>query len=720
MLQGNGTTGLMIWGEGATLCITVGRADFWDHRGGMPWTERQNYRDIRRLLEQGDETGLRALFKTTTEDKPGQPPRPSVIPFGRMELDLGAGAVLERGVLYFDDGRIRITYSREGVEHPMEIVLSMEEQAGVITLDGPAECTAVRGITSWNYVGDHFRAISMPEPVTLAAPWGGWTQPLPVDPALCLAWHRQDCTVWFGNARDTDAAAAEAAAKTLVERVAASGVASLRERNAAWWSAYWQSVPAVQLPNERLQFLYQYGMYKFAGMSQPDGVPATLQGPWIEEYQMPPWSSDYHFNINVQMCYWPAFKGNRLEHLRPLFEMVAGWEDDLRANAKAFLGIDDGFMLPHAVDDHGVCMGGFWTGSIDHGCTAWVAQMMYDYCQYSGDREFLRGRAYPFMVGTMRVYEEMLERDGETFRLPVSVSPEYRGEAMNAWGADASFQLACIHRLCENLVAAAAALGVAERPVWREILQRLPKACLEGEPGKEVIGLWRGVVLEESHRHHSHLSGICPFDVIDLTDAEWIPVVERSVRQWVVRGMGLWSGWCVPWAAMIHSRLGNGKMAELLLEIWERVFTNPGHGTLHDCDFPGFTLMGGPAFLDGNTHRRGEIMQMDAGMGAIVAIQDMLLHSRRGVQHVFPGVPAGWPDAEFGWMPCEDGCRVRARRSRKRTEEVAIAADRDTVMRLAQPFPGGSRLHGALSGVHREAELVLRLRAGDEVVLTPA
>jgi hypothetical protein len=68
--------------------------------------------------------------------------------------------------------------------------------------------------------------------------------------------------------------------------------------------------------------------------------------------------------------------------------------------------------------------------------------MMFDYWRYGGDKSFLRRVTWPFMVGAMRVYEEMLERDGDEFVLPVSVSPEYRGKAMNAWGRNASFQLA--------------------------------------------------------------------------------------------------------------------------------------------------------------------------------------------------------------------------------------------------------------------------------------
>ncbi len=34
ILQGNGLMGVMIWGEGNILRVTLNRGDFWDHRGG--------------------------------------------------------------------------------------------------------------------------------------------------------------------------------------------------------------------------------------------------------------------------------------------------------------------------------------------------------------------------------------------------------------------------------------------------------------------------------------------------------------------------------------------------------------------------------------------------------------------------------------------------------------------------------------------------------------
>ncbi len=720
ILQGNGVMGVMIWGEGGVLRLTLGRADFWDHRGGMPWTAKMSYANIRACLERNDEKGLRELFERT-QNAAGEPARPSVIPVGRVELDFGPKARLVRGTLDVDTGLVTVQLRAGGQRREIQLALDMHAPALVVQTAGLPP-VAIRAVPASETLAKAFAAITLPpaEPLPAGAV-GGWVQRLPADPPLCVAWRQQGDVLCLATARAATPAAALAAASTDLTAAADRGLAGTQARNVEWWSSYWADVPKVNLPNERLAFLYYYGMYKFAGLTHPAGVAATLQGPWIEEYQMPPWSSDYHFNINVQLCYQPAYHGNRLVHLRPLWDLIAGWQDTLRHNARVFLGRDDGVMLPHAVDDRCMCMGGFWTGSVDHGCTAWVALMMFRYYRYTMDAAFLRATAWPFMRGAMRVYEGMLERDGEKLVLPVSVSPEYRGAAMNAWGRNASFQLACVHALAEALQAAAAALGETPDPAWADILARLPKACtIKGWGGADEIALWDGTPLEESHRHHSHLAGITPFDIYDFDDTATRELLERSISRWIFRGPGLWSGWCVPWAAMIHTRFGNADMAESLLENLYRFFTNVGHGTLHDADVPGWTLMGIGATR--KRQSRAEIMQMDAGMAAVAAVQEMLLHTRRGVNYLFAGAPRTWQDVAFGPMRTDGGFLVSARRRRGVVGAVTVVSPYGGEFRLANPWgdrrvrvqraTGRTSLAGAVLGIPTTAGDTLTLRPG--------
>ena len=693
ILQGNGTLGAMIWGEGRWLRITLGRADLWDHRGGMAWREGMSYASIRRCLERGDETSLRQLFETGDGVK-GEPERPSVLPLGRIDIDLGPGVELTRGVLETGDGTAVIHAVRGKHRYRVRIVLAMESNAVTVSLPRSLANTPIRTVTAWSFLEEYLRSISFAAPRKFRSSGVfGWTQALPADPAVCVACRRTAAGVVIGVERGEHEKSARAAASATACEVASDRAKTVERSNRKWWTRYWRDVPDLVIPNERLAFLYRYGMYKFAGFTNPAGVPATLQGPWIEEYRMPPWSSDYHFNINVQMCYQPAYHGNRLEHLLPLFDLIFSWESELRKNAHVFLGIDDGVMLPHAVDDRCMCMGGFWTGSVDHGCTAWVALMMYRYYRYADDRAFLK-RAYPFMVSAMRVYEEMLERDGSRLCLPVSVSPEYRGAEMNAWGKNASFQLACVHALAEACTDASRILRRKPRPVWARIMAKLPKAALVDGPGGDrpaSIGLWDGLRLEESHRHHSHLGAITPFDVIDPNDPDWAAVVDESVADWIRHGPGRWSGWCLSWASALHCRLGNGEAAEFYLEAFDRFFTNEGGGTVHDAWASGFSLVGRGA-RPPNRETLIDVMQVDGAMGSVAAIQEMFLHTRRGVNHIFAGVPWRWRNCSFSRMRTEGAFLVSAVREKGQTVSIVVECETGGTFKIANPWPGGARV----------------------------
>ena len=119
-------------------------------------------------------------------------------------------------------------------------------------------------------------------------------------------------------------------------------------------------------------------------------------------------------------------------------------------------------------------------------------------------------------------------------------------------------------------------------------------------------------------------------------------------------------------------------MAELILEIWQRNFTNEGGASLHDAAFKGFTI-----YAD----FRGEIMQMDGAMGTVAAIQDMLLHSRNGVLHIGAGVPTHWRNAEFVRMPAPGGFLVSAKFRLGKTLQITISATRNSLVKLMLPEP---------------------------------
>ncbi|MCP4091388.1 MAG: glycoside hydrolase family 95 protein, partial [Gammaproteobacteria bacterium] len=84
---------------------------------------------------------------------------------------------------------------------------------------------------------------------------------------------------------------------------------------------------------------FQYGRYLLISSSRPGSMPANLQGKWNDSL-VPPWASDYHFNINVQMIYWPAEVTNLAETHEPLLDYTQRLVAPGQVSAKAFFGVN--------------------------------------------------------------------------------------------------------------------------------------------------------------------------------------------------------------------------------------------------------------------------------------------------------------------------------------------------------------------------------------------
>ena len=90
-----------------------------------------------------------------------------------------------------------------------------------------------------------------------------------------------------------------------------------------------------------LEALYfQFGRYLLIASSRPGDLPANLQGLWNDSMS-PPWDSDYHLNINLQMNYWPAEVTNLAETHEPLFDFLDSLRAAGRKTARVHYGAGD-------------------------------------------------------------------------------------------------------------------------------------------------------------------------------------------------------------------------------------------------------------------------------------------------------------------------------------------------------------------------------------------
>jgi len=632
----DGVTGVLVWGGGDIINMTVGRSDLWDHRGGYPWLPEQSYTNIVAAVQCGDKNRLYGLFNKVTPE--GEPRNPYMLPLGRVVIKV-PGKTLVSGSLDPFSGLGDLVFEDGG-----RVEMAMSKSSHAFAMCFPSGVTyEVRTVpaTSFPVYERDLKGLQFEKAKVVdldGTGVGGLRWKLPADKGVWLSWTRKGADFSLMTGRGVDCVFADS-----------RPFGMFAMESVAYWTQFWREGARVSVPDPAIQEAFDYGMYRFGAMTDPDGVPAGLQGPWLEDDRLVPWNGDYHFNINVQECYSPAYRGGHFRNLMPLFRMVLSWRPLLRENAQKFAGIDDGYVLPHSVDDRGVCIGGFWTGTIDHASTAWVAAMMFRYVKYSGDVAFLRGGAYDFMKGAMNVYLAMMEERDGRLSIPIAPSPEWgAADVRKAVGRDPSFQLAAAHRLARDLVSAAALVGDGPDPRWIDVEKRLP-GWTQGPGGMQ---LFEGQPFVESHRHHSHMAGLYPFDTVAGADGSSPQVVFETYNTWVEKGTGLWSGWCVPWASILHTHMGNADAAVHAILSWRTFYNNPGHGSLHDAFRKGFTLLTG----------RPTIMQMDGQCAAVTAIMEMMAHEVGGKVEFFRGCPDSWKEVSFENLALSDGTRVSGSR----------------------------------------------------------
>ncbi|HEY0009463.1 MAG TPA: hypothetical protein VGB55_12115, partial [Tepidisphaeraceae bacterium] len=683
----NGVMGLLVWGEHA-LELTVGRTGFWDHRGGNPFSSRVNYSTLKTMLQSGGEEELRAIFQK--RDPSGQ--RPHQLPCGRLTVSTGVNPT--HATLEADTCTLCVWFS--GIATPVRIRIENEREQA--TIGFPPELSdqlQIKFISAYEACGKPMQSTGVSPPTTTdhPGPQGRLigqvvTQALPADESLSFEWRLENNALllrtWLG----------ESSQSSNVEVISAVEDAPKPD---SFWPDFWQSVPRVTLPNTHLSRLYDYGLLKFGGLTHPSGIAATLQGTWMEEYQLPPWSNDYHFNINLQMCYWPALSCNRTSHMEPLWRMIRGWFPQLLEVGQRFFGAPGSMMLPHAVDDRCQAIGSYWQGTIDHASTAWMAQLAWLDYRYSQNMKQLRETAWPLLNGAFNGFWAMLEQTGDALRLPISVSPEYGEGAIGTWGVNASFQIAALHCIAGILPRAAAVLGQPVDPRWNEVTRRLPAYALAQvapgpwdtpNPTRKRISLWEGQDLEHSHRHHSHLAAIFPFATIDHHNPRHTAIIDETMEHWTRLGSGQWSAWGLPWSAILCARTNRVDAAVVWLNWFVDNCANEGD-SLSVSGIKG--SMSNWCGWDDARRKPGEnfeIMQLDAHMGFITAINELIVHSVSDEIRVLPTVPYRWKDFSFERIGAERGFQISGVVENRRLAKLSVYS----------PFGGPLNLRHSLIG----------------------
>ncbi|WP_326799419.1 glycoside hydrolase family 95 protein [Streptomyces sp. NBC_01808] len=411
--------------------------------------------------------------------------------------------------------------------------------------------------------------------------------------------------------------------------------------------------------------LFQYGRYLLISSSRPGTQPANLQGIWNEQ-MAPPWDSKYTLNANLPMNYWPAGSTHLSECCEPVFDMI----DDLTVTgartAQAQYGAR-GWVTHHNTDawrGTSVVDGAFWgmwqTGG------AWLATMIWDHYQYTGDVDFLRAH-YPAVKGAAQFFLDTLVAEPDLGWLVTnpSNSPELAHHPNASVCAGPTMDMQILRDLFDGCARAGEILGVDADFRGQVLAARERLAPMRvGARGNIQEWLYDWTETERSHRHISHLYGLHPGN--QITKRGTPELFEAARRTLELRGDD-GTGWSLAWKINFWARMEEGGRAhDLIRDLVTPDRLAPNMFDLH------------PPF------------QIDGNFGATSGIAEMLLHSHHGELHLLPALPPAWPNGTVEGLRGRGGYTVGAAWTGGRATRLSLTPDREGAVKVrSQMFRGG-------------------------------
>lgn len=395
--------------------------------------------------------------------------------------------------------------------------------------------------------------------------------------------------------------------------------------------------------NPDLEELYfQFGRYLLISSSRTSGVPANLQGLWNESV-LPPWSSNYTVNINLEENYWASGTANLIEMQYPLIEFIANLSKTGRKTAKDYYGVGRGWCLGHNSDIWAMtCPVGLNEGDPSWACWTmggtWLSTHIWEHYLFTLDKEFLR-EFYPVLKGAAEFCMDWLvEKDGKLVTSP-GTSPENKYITPDGYVGATSYgntsDLAMIRECLMDAAEASKVLGVDKsfRKRIKKTLSRLYPYQI-GKDGNLQEWYYDWQDQDPYHRHQSHLFGLYPGHHLSVEETP--ELAAACARTLEIKGDET-TGWSTGWRVNLLARLQEGEKAYHMYRRLLR-YVSPDNYKGEDARRGGGTY---PNLLDAHSP-----FQIDGNFGGCSGVIEMLMQSSTNKIVLLPALPESWADGK--------------------------------------------------------------------------
>jgi alpha-L-fucosidase 2 len=680
MPLGNGMLGALVWQKNENLRLSLDRADLWDARKAMDLSNL----NVTMLEEQVHKKDIKAIERIT-EDPYHKSPYPTKLPAAAIEFNIaGLGKITSNtldidnalNTVQFENGVVFKTYVHASYQQgyfvfanlskvndqalltklvPQLSVLNYNNQEkiakddshggeGLATL-GYSKGTVTKSDTSVLYRqptfdNHYFQVLVKWKKIGDSKLIGSWTITNDASPDLS-----NNC---------------DGFEKTIAWK-----------KHTEWWQKFW-SRSSVTLPDTLLEKQYYLEQYKLGSVARTGAPAITLQAVWTADNgSLPPWKGDFHNDLNTQLSYWPSYTGNHLEEAATYTDWLWKIKPQNEQFTKQYFGVN-GINVPGVADINGEPMGGWMQYSLSLTAGAWCAQHFYWQWKYSMDNNFLKNRAYPYITGVASYLENVTRYSDGVRQLPLSSSPEYNDNSINAWYSGwSNYDLSLAKYLYTVAMDVSTAAGKPQEAMhWQKILSQLP-AYDVNETGLTIAP---GQNLNSSHRHMSAYMAIYPLALLDVNKPDDRVIIDNSLKRIEQKGTRAWCGYSFSWAACLYARAYQADSAVKELKIFAFNFcsVNSFHlnGDQRGGQYSGFTYR--PFTLEGN-------------FAFAQGVHELLLQSRNGYIEVFPAIPASWANVSFNSLRTEGGFLISAEKKNGATSRVTIKAEKAGTLTIKLP-----------------------------------